>query len=190
MTGFFVLLWRDCRYSSGGITLLDLIARTPRSENRGGASVRIDNQAFPARVGGNRCCRIWHLGCRAIPDGACVARRAEPAEHHRKGSGRRPEEPGSAGRPTRATTRASGHSPLKQITPQNVNQLAAQWTFQNNVSLPGQKFETTPLVVDGVIYATGALNYAWAIDARTGRQLWRYQHQLLRRRTSKCAAAS
>ena len=70
------------------------------------------------------------------------------------------------------------HSPLKQITPQNVNQLAAQWTFQNNVSLPGQKFETTPLVVDGVIYATGALNYAWAIDARTGRQLWRYQYQL------------
>lgn len=70
------------------------------------------------------------------------------------------------------------HSPLKQITPQNVNQLAAQWTFQNNVSLPGQKFETTPLVVDGVIYATGALNYAWAIDARTGRLLWRYQYQL------------
>ena len=70
------------------------------------------------------------------------------------------------------------HSPLKQITPQNVNQLTAQWTFQNNVSLPGQKFETTPLVVDGVVYATGALNYAWAIDARTGRQLWRYQYQL------------
>jgi alcohol dehydrogenase (cytochrome c) len=70
------------------------------------------------------------------------------------------------------------HSPLKQITPQNVNQLAAQWTFQNNVSLPGQKFETTPLVVDGVIYATGALNYAWAIDGRTGKPLWRYQYQL------------
>jgi alcohol dehydrogenase (cytochrome c) len=70
------------------------------------------------------------------------------------------------------------HSPLKQITPSNVQQLAAQWTFQNGVSLPGQKFETTPLVVDGVIYATGALNYAWAIDARTGKQLWRYQYQL------------
>jgi alcohol dehydrogenase (cytochrome c) len=70
------------------------------------------------------------------------------------------------------------HSPLRQITPQNVNQLSAQWTFQNGISLPGQKFETTPLVVDGVLYATGALNYAWAIDGRTGKQLWRYQYPL------------
>jgi alcohol dehydrogenase (cytochrome c) len=70
------------------------------------------------------------------------------------------------------------HSPLKQITAANVGQLAAQWTFQNGIALAGQKFETSPLVIDGVMYATGALNYAWAIDAKTGRQLWRYQRQL------------
>ena len=77
------------------------------------------------------------------------------------------------------------HSPLKQITASNVTQLTAQWTFQNGVSLPGQKFETTPLVVDGVLYATGALNYAWAIDGRTGKQLWRYQYQLPPQQTLK-----
>jgi alcohol dehydrogenase (cytochrome c) len=82
------------------------------------------------------------------------------------------------------------HSPLKQITPANVGQLAAQWTFQNGIALAGQKFETSPLVIDGVMYATGALNYAWAIDAKSGRQLWRYQRQLPATQNLKSAAVS
>ena len=57
-------------------------------------------------------------------------------------------------------------SPLTQITPANVGQLAAQWTFQTNVV---NKFEATPIVIDGVLYVTGSLNHAWAIDGRTGR---------------------
>ncbi|MGE3704015.1 MAG: pyrroloquinoline quinone-dependent dehydrogenase [Vicinamibacterales bacterium] len=64
------------------------------------------------------------------------------------------------------------HSPLTQITPQNVNRLAAQWTFQTET--PG-KFEATPIVADGVIYITGPEDIGWAIDARTGRQIWRYK---------------
>jgi alcohol dehydrogenase (cytochrome c) len=68
------------------------------------------------------------------------------------------------------------HSPLTQITPGNAAQLAAQWTFQTGVS--GHKFEATPIVIDGVMYVTGPLNNAWALDAKTGRQLWRYQKQL------------
>src|SRR5689334_4322675 len=51
------------------------------------------------------------------------------------------------------------HSPLKQITPANAGQLTALWTFQTGVS--GHKFETTPIVVDGILYATGPLNHAW-----------------------------
>ena len=71
----------------------------------------------------------------------------------------------------------AGHrfSPLKEITPANAGQLAAQWTFQTAVN---NKFEATPIVVDGTLYVTGALNHAWAIDGRTGRQLWRYQRTL------------
>jgi alcohol dehydrogenase (cytochrome c) len=68
------------------------------------------------------------------------------------------------------------HSPLTQVTPDNVGRLAAQWTFQTGIS--GHKFETTPLLIDGVLYATGPLNYAWAIDVKTGRQIWRYQRRL------------
>jgi alcohol dehydrogenase (cytochrome c) len=67
------------------------------------------------------------------------------------------------------------HSPLTQITPENVDRLTAQWTFQT-----GQlgSFQTTPLVVDGVLYVTGFNNNAWAIDARSGRTIWRYRREL------------
>ena len=66
-------------------------------------------------------------------------------------------------------------SPLTQITPANVGQLAAQWTFQTGVV---NKFEATPIVIDGILYVTGALNHAWAIDGRTGKQIWHYQRTL------------
>jgi alcohol dehydrogenase (cytochrome c) len=70
------------------------------------------------------------------------------------------------------------HSPLKQITPANVHRLAAQWTFQVDNMVPGRGFEGTPLMLDGVLYVTGNNNTAWAVDVRTGRQLWRYRRQL------------
>ena len=66
-------------------------------------------------------------------------------------------------------------SPLTQITAANVDQLAAQWTFQTGVV---NKFEATPIVVDGILYVTGALNHAWAVDGRTGKQIWHYQRTL------------
>jgi alcohol dehydrogenase (cytochrome c) len=70
------------------------------------------------------------------------------------------------------------HSPLRQITPGNVQRLSAQWTFQVENMVIGRGFEGTPLMLDGVLYITGNNNTAWAVDARTGRQLWRYRRQL------------
>jgi alcohol dehydrogenase (cytochrome c) len=70
------------------------------------------------------------------------------------------------------------HSPLTQITPDNVARLSPRWTFQTEIAAPGRGFETTPLVIDGVVYATAVSNRAWAIDARTGRSLWRYARTL------------
>src|SRR5881396_3183763 len=67
------------------------------------------------------------------------------------------------------------HSPLTQLTPENVNQLMAQWTFQTGTL---GSFQTTPLVFDGVLYVTGFNNHAWAIDARSGRQIWHYRREL------------
>jgi alcohol dehydrogenase (cytochrome c) len=70
------------------------------------------------------------------------------------------------------------HSPLTQITPRNVRSLAAQWTFQTGSYARGRGYETTPLAVDGVLYVTGSNNYAWALDARTGRPFWEYKRNL------------
>ncbi len=67
------------------------------------------------------------------------------------------------------------HSPLTQVTPENVESLVSQWTFQTGVL---GKFETTSLLRDNVLYVTGPQNVAWAIDARTGRQIWRYRREL------------
>ena len=70
------------------------------------------------------------------------------------------------------------HSPLKEITPENVSGLAVQWTFEATGMSRGRGFEATPLLVDGVLFITGTNNWAWAIDARTGKQIWQYKRQL------------
>src|SRR5262249_979914 len=61
------------------------------------------------------------------------------------------------------------YSTLDQINADNVSRLRMEWTFQ--VGDLGQ-FETTPLVVDGILYGTGQNNRAFAVDARTGRAIW------------------
>ena len=66
------------------------------------------------------------------------------------------------------------YSGLKQLTPTNVSSLKSQWTYQ----LGGTTVETTPLVVDGIMFATGPLNNAVALDARTGQPLWKYTRRL------------
>jgi len=70
------------------------------------------------------------------------------------------------------------HSPLTQIRPRNVNRLAPVWTFQTGTLTRGRGFETTPLIYDGVLYVTGSNNFAWALDARTGRPFWEYRREL------------
>ena len=67
------------------------------------------------------------------------------------------------------------HSSLDQINSTNAGRLTLQWAFQTGDL--GQ-FETTPLVVDGVLYGTGQNDRAFALDARTGRPIWRYQRNL------------
>src|SRR3954466_14175865 len=65
------------------------------------------------------------------------------------------------------------HSLLSQITPANVKNLELQWIFQAR-SL--EKFEATPLVVNGVLYTVQAPNDIIALDALTGRMFWSYSY--------------
>src|SRR6266436_4050265 len=65
------------------------------------------------------------------------------------------------------------YSPLAQVTPANVNNLELQWAFQAR-SL--EKFESTPLVVDGMMYVTQAPNDVVALDAASGQIKWLYSY--------------
>jgi alcohol dehydrogenase (cytochrome c) len=65
------------------------------------------------------------------------------------------------------------YSPLAQITPQNVKNLEQKWVFQAR-SL--EKFEATPLVVDGILYTVQAPNDIVALDPVRGRVFWTYSY--------------
>jgi alcohol dehydrogenase (cytochrome c) len=65
------------------------------------------------------------------------------------------------------------YSSLQEISPANVKDLELKWVFQAQ-SL--EKFESTPLVVDGVMYVTQAPNDVVALDAKTGRAFWVYHY--------------
>src|SRR5438045_7840770 len=67
------------------------------------------------------------------------------------------------------------YSPLAQITPANAKNLELKWMYQAAVA---GAWQTTPLVVDGVMYLTQRPNDVVALDARTGRVFWIYRHQL------------
>ena len=63
------------------------------------------------------------------------------------------------------------HSPLDQINASNVANLGARWTF---TIASTRKLEMTPVVVDGMMYVT-SVNEAHALDARSGREIWRFE---------------
>ena len=64
---------------------------------------------------------------------------------------------------------------LTQITPENVGDLALEWVYQGSST---HTWQATPLAVDGVMYVTEGPNNVVALDARTGREFWKYEHQL------------
>ena len=71
------------------------------------------------------------------------------------------------------------HSPLTQITPDNVERLMPVWRFEAGVGGGFRdKFEATPVAIDGNLYVTGLFNHAWAIDGRTGMLIWHYERRL------------
>jgi len=69
------------------------------------------------------------------------------------------------------------HSDLTEITKDNVADLELKWVWQNRApDGASQKFEATPLVVDGVMYTVAAPNNVIAIDPVSGRLFWIYNY--------------
>lgn len=65
--------------------------------------------------------------------------------------------------------------PSQAINTSNVKNLRVKWVFQTGVI---GSFENTPLVENGIMYVTTPYNHAFAIDTRTGQQLWHFQQKL------------
>lgn len=63
------------------------------------------------------------------------------------------------------------YSPLDRVNAGNVGQLGMAWTTKLDID---SGTEATPLVVDGVMYTTGAFSIVYAINAATGELLWKY----------------
>jgi len=75
------------------------------------------------------------------------------------------------------------YSKLDQINTENVKRLTPAWVFQFgsqglHAGPSTYAFEATPIVVDGVMYVSGWDGWVWAVDARTGKQLWQYKHAI------------
>ena len=73
------------------------------------------------------------------------------------------------------------YSPLDQINTENVKRLLPAWVFQAGTTglIAGAStysFEATPIVVDGVMFLSGWDGWVWALDAKTGTEIWRYKH--------------
>ena len=73
------------------------------------------------------------------------------------------------------------YSPLDQINTENVKRLGPAWIFQAGstgliAGASTYSFEAAPIVVDGVMFLSGWDGWVWALDARTGVEIWRYKH--------------
>ncbi len=71
-------------------------------------------------------------------------------------------------------TAAWRHSALKQIDTSNVKNLAPAWVFQTGDYEQG--LQSTPIVVDGVLYLSTSNSWAFALDGATGRVIWEYHY--------------
>jgi alcohol dehydrogenase (cytochrome c) len=65
------------------------------------------------------------------------------------------------------------YTSLDQITRQNVRDLTQQWVLQGQVL---GAWQSSPLVVDGIMYLTQRPNDVLALDAKTGRVFWQYRY--------------
>lgn len=106
--------------------------------------------------------RSWAIG--ALPSGWVDAARLANAA-------REPGQWFTAGRDAGQTY----YSPLAAINTNNIAQLGFAWQYRLGLR---RGAEATPIVVDGVMYTSGPWGYVYALDAKTGKLLWKYDPQV------------
>jgi quinohemoprotein ethanol dehydrogenase len=68
-------------------------------------------------------------------------------------------------------------SPLAQVNDGNVEKLGLAWSYATGTT---RGLQASPIVVDGTMYTTGTWSVVWALDAKTGRELWKYDPEVPR----------
>ena len=74
-------------------------------------------------------------------------------------------------------TQGQRHSPLSDINPKTISRLVPVWSM----SFGGEKQrgqESQPLVYNGKMFVTASYSRIFAVDAKTGKKLWKYEHRL------------
>ena len=66
-------------------------------------------------------------------------------------------------------------SMLTQINKTNIQELGLEW--HKNIGGPTERMQGTPLVVDGIMYVSSGWSVIYALDAKTGNEIWRYDPQ-------------
>ncbi len=72
------------------------------------------------------------------------------------------------------------YSPLNQINITNIDDLGFAWEFDASspIGRVPRGLEATPIVVDGIMYTSGAWGFVYAIDAQTGNEIWRFSPEV------------
>jgi alcohol dehydrogenase (cytochrome c) len=65
--------------------------------------------------------------------------------------------------------------PGRQINASNVGKLRPAWIFQTDII---ETMETSPIVVNGTMFVTTAFDHVFALNARTGEEIWSYRHKM------------
>ena len=65
--------------------------------------------------------------------------------------------------------------PSRQINTGNVKKLELAWSFNTEIV---ESMETTPIVVNGIMYISTSFNHVYALNAKTGEQIWHHVHEM------------
>ncbi|HXT07504.1 MAG TPA: PQQ-binding-like beta-propeller repeat protein [Roseiarcus sp.] len=65
--------------------------------------------------------------------------------------------------------------PASQINTRNVGRLHVAWIFQTDIM---DSMETSPIIANGVMYVSTAFDHVYALDAKTGQEIWEYKHKM------------
>lgn len=79
------------------------------------------------------------------------------------------------------------HSPLTQVSPDTVSELEIAWQFNSGTNAT---FQATPIVKAGVMYVSLPFNDVVALNAKSGKLIWRYQHDRIKTRDMCCGPAN